>query len=286
MMPLAQHVGRRRRRIGTIALGAVILFWSMVPIYWGLVVSFSTTEALYRQPTSFFPQPFTLHFYRELLNGSTDVSRTFLSSIRNSVIQASAATAVTVAIALPAAYGFTRLAFRGAKLLLSVLVLTLAMPIYLVIIPLFQTASGMGLINTHVIIVAIYTAAAMPLAVWILRSHIASLPPDIESAARLDGASTVQVLLKIVWPLVAPGAVSAAVVVFLMSWGAFLVPAVFANSPDVQPVTAIIPQYVSRSSSDLGLKAAAGMLAIIPPALLVALLHRRLLSGLLHGASK
>jgi multiple sugar transport system permease protein len=158
--------------------------------------------------------------------------------------------------------------------------------VYLVLIPLFQLATATGQINTQQGVILVLTSAALPLAIWILRSHIVTLPEDIESAARLDGAGTFRVLGSVVGPLVAPGLVAAAVVTFLASWGAFLIPLVYANTAGTEPLTVLIPTFASKFSSDYGLQSAAGLIAVLPPVLLVVLLQKYLLSGLLKGATK
>jgi multiple sugar transport system permease protein len=159
-------------------------------------------------------------------------------------------------------------------------------PVYLVLIPLFQLGAAAGQLNTHQFVVLVLVSASLPLAIWILRSHIASLPLDIEAAATLDGADTFELIRDIIGPLIAPGLVAAAVIVFLASWGAFLIPLVYAGTQGAQPLTVVIPTFATRFSGNYGLQASAGLLAIVPPLLLVVVLRRHLLSGLISGAVK
>ena len=224
--------------------------------------------------------------FARLLNGTTPISQSFFAALASSVVQAVGTTLLTLLLALPAAYAFARLRFRGAKVLLSVITVTLAVPVYLVLIPLFQLETSTGQINTQQGVILVLTSAALPLAIWILRSHIVTLPADLESAALLDGAGTARLLGSIILPLVAPGIVAAAVVTFLASWGAFLVPLVYANTTGTEPLTVLIPTFASKFSSDYGLQSAAGLIAVLPPVVLVVLLQKHLLSGLLKGATK
>jgi multiple sugar transport system permease protein len=284
----------RRRRTGfgpvwgtvRIVVGVLVVVWSLAPIYWGVVIAFASAADIRRSPASVLPLSVELGNFDRLLGPGSATQGVFLSALGSSVIQAVGTTVLTLAVALPAAYAFARLRFAGSKALLAVITVTLAVPVYLVLIPLFQLATSTGQINTQQGVILVLTSAALPLAIWILRSHIVTLPEDLESAARLDGAGTFRVLGSIIGPLVAPGLVAAAVVTFLASWGAFLIPLVYANSSGTEPLTVLIPTFANKFSSDYGLQSAAGLVAVLPPVLLVVLLQKYLLSGLLKGATK
>ena len=284
----------RRRRTGfgpvwgtvRIVVGILVVVWSLAPIYWGVVIAFASAADIRRSPASVLPLSIELGNFDRLLGPGSATQGVFLAALGSSVIQALGTTLLTLAVALPAAYAFARLRFAGSRILLAVITVTLAVPVYLVLIPLFQLATATGQINTQQGVILVLTSAALPLAIWILRSHIVTLPADLEAAARLDGAGTFRVLGSIIGPLVAPGLVAAAVVTFLASWGAFLIPLVYANSSGTEPLTVLIPTFANKFSSDYGLQSAAGLVAVLPPVLLVVLLQKYLLSGLLKGATK
>ncbi len=270
------------RRAGKWAAGILIIGWSLAPIYWAVVVSLTTPAGL--QSMTLIPRPFTFSFFSQLLGGSG--SAPFLESLRNSVIESVLTTAVTVVVAVLAAYPFARWKFRGSRVLFLVILGTFALPVYAVLIPLYQFMSDLRQINTYEAIVLINVSASLPLAIWLLRAHIAALPADIENAARLDGAGAVAVLRRVVMPLIAPGIAAASVIVFLTSWAAYLIPLAFAPTLRTSPLTVLIPQYASRYGQDYGLQAAAGLIALLPPALVVIWLNRHLMRGLLTGALK
>lgn len=269
-----------------VVAGVFLTLWTALPLYWAVVVSVSTPAQINAVPVSFFPSGLYWGNFSRLLNGTSDTSTSFLRALTNSAVEASAVTVLTLLIALPAAYGFVRLGTRAAATVFAIVIFTIAVPVYFVLIPLFQLAAAIDQINTYQAVVVIIVSSVMPLAIWIIRSHIASIPVEIEQAARLDGAGTFTLLTRIVGPLVAPGCVAAAVVTFLTAWGAFLIPAVFTSGVDTQPLTVLIPQYASKYAQDYGLQAAAAVIALLPPALLVIWLRRYLLSGILAGAGK
>jgi multiple sugar transport system permease protein len=115
---------------------------------------------------------------------------------------------------------------------------------------------------------------------------VSSLPAEIEDAAKVDGAGTRAILRRVVLPLIAPGAAGTSALVFLAAWGAFLVPLVFAATIQVQPLSVIIPQYTTKYATNYGLQAAAGVIALVPPVLLVLWLNRYIVEGVLRGAVK
>lgn len=272
------------RRVLQAIVGIFVAIWSLLPIYWAFVVAVSRPSDLTLKPVSIVPRSFSLDNFASLLVPSIPTAAAFLRGFTNSVIQATGTTVVTLLIALPASYAFARIRFRGATTVLAVITATFAIPVYLVLIPLFQLGAATSQLNTQQFVILVLVSASLPLAIWILRSHIASLPPDIEAAAKLDGANTFVLIRSIIGPLIAPGLVAAAVVVFLGAWGAFLIPLVYAGAQGAQPVTVVIPTFATQFSNNYGLKAAAGLLAVLPPLLLVVALRRHLLAGLISGA--
>lgn len=264
--------------------GVLIVAWCVIPVYWGVVVSLTTPIGLQAVPPHPVPDPFTWVYYRTLLDGQGAVSLTFLHAALNSVVETAYTTLVTIALAIPAAYAFARLRFRASFALFLVIVGTLSLPVYAVLIPLFQMMTAWGLTDTYTAIAVVNSSASLPLALWLLRAHVASLPVDIEDAARIDGASRSAAIVRVVLPLIAPGLTTVAVIVFLSGWSAFLIPLTFAPTIQAEPLTVIVTQYASKYAVDYGLQAAAGVLAMIPPALAIAWLNRHILSGLVRGA--
>jgi multiple sugar transport system permease protein len=274
----------RLRRPGRILAGVLIFGWTLIPIYWALVVSLMKPVGLQSTPPSLIPRPFTLDNYRGLLDGSAETSDPFLHALRNSAIEAVGTTLLTVTLALLAAYAFARWQFPGSNVLFLAILATIALPLYAVLIPLFQKTAHLHQVDTYQALILINASASLPLAIWLLRSHVATIPQSIEEAARVDGAGVLTVIWRITVPLIAPGLTAAAVFVFLTTWAAYLVPLAFAPTLHTEPITVLIPQYATRYSQNYGLQAAAGLLALLPPAAVAVWLNRYLLRGLLSGA--
>lgn len=281
-------------RIGLAAATALMIFWSLGPIYWSLVTSLTPPNDLISGELRLFPKIMSLEHYAKLF-GATSLSQgnevqsvwpQFSKAFLNSIITSLGATILTVIIAAVGAYAFVRMKFPGRDTLFFVIVATMAIPAYTVMIPLYRIMIELALIDSYVGITLIYVSAFLPLALWLMRSIYQAIPPSLEEAAFLDGAGKAYTLLRIVIPLSAPGLIAAAILTFLNAWGQFMVPLVFSPTLATKPLTVLIPEFVTRNYIDYGLMNAAGILAIIPPIIVVLFLNRFLVSGLMAGAGK
>lgn len=270
----------------------LLLIWSLGPVYWALATSLMKPRDIATSPINFFPPEITFEHYRKLLGGliglpdQTGIWYDFLRALINSLVLAGGATVLTTAIAALAAYAAVRLRFPGRNLVFYMIVATLAVPGYTVLIPLYRMMVSLGLVDTYSGIILIYISAYLPLAMWLMRSVYESLPLSIEEAAYLDGAGRLYTMIRIVIPLATPGLIAAAILTFLGAWGQFSVPLVFAPTAATKPLTVLIPEFATKNYVDYGLINAAGILAMIPPALVVMFLNRFLLNGLMAGAGK
>ncbi|MET3649953.1 carbohydrate ABC transporter permease [Phyllobacterium ifriqiyense] len=270
---------------------AVLLIWSLGPIYWTIASSVTPTEDFSVRPIHFFPQHFTLDHYSRLLGidiariGGVEVFKQFRAALINSVVTSLAATFLCVAVSALGAYAFTRLHFPGRKALFIAVVATLAIPAYAVLIPLYQIMIKLHLVDTYVGVALIYVSAFLPLSLWLLRSVFEALPIALEEAAQLDGAGRLYIFFNIVLPLAGPGLTAAAILTFLGAWGQYLVPLIFSPQA-TKPLTVLIPEFVTKNFIDYGLITASGSIAIVIPALVVIFLNRYLVSGLLAGSVK
>ena len=282
---------------GRVGLGlavAVLLAWSLGPIYWAVATSLTPPLDLAAQPTRFVPEYLTWEHYAKLLGATStylgsDVQSVwpqFSRALVNSLVTSLAATALTVVLAAFGGYAFTRLRFPGRDALFVLVVATLAIPAYTVMIPLYRLLVGLHLIDSYLGVTLIYVSAFLPLALWLMRSVYGSLPVSLEEAAWIDGAGRLHTLVRIVLPLAAPGLIASAILTFLSAWGQFMIPLVFSPTLATKPLTVLIPEFVTKNYVDYGLMNAAGVLAILPPVLLVLFLNRYLVQGLMAGSGK
>lgn len=271
---------------------AMLLLWSLGPIYWAIATSLTPTPDLMAQPIHFFPQRFTLDHYATLAGFGTDlmndgtVGLQFRWALVNSVVTSLGATVVSVLFAALAGYAFARLEFPGRRVIFLLVVATIAIPGYTVLIPLYRIMIGLGLVDTYLGVTLIYVSAFTPLALWLMRGVFQALPIALEEAARIDGASRLYILFRIVLPLSAPGLVAAGILTFLGAWGQFMVPLIFSPTLSTKPLSILIPEFATKNFIDYGLINAGGSVAMIVPILIVLFLNRYLVSGLTAGAVK
>jgi multiple sugar transport system permease protein len=287
----------RRRLIEKVALAAgaaLLLVWSLGPIYWALVASITPPNALVSSGLHLWPAAPTWEHYAKLF-GATSTSQgnevasvwpQFSRALVNSVITSGAATVLTVAIAALGAWAFVRLKFPGRDVIFVAVVATLAVPGFTVLLPLYRIMIAAHLIDTYTGVTLIYVSAFLPLALWLMRSVYQAMPLSLEEAAWIDGGGKFYTLVHIVLPLAGPGLVACALLTFLSAWGQFMIPLVFSPSLATKPLTVLIPEFVTRNYVDYGLMNAAGIVAIIPPIVLVLFLNRFLVQGLMAGAGK
>ncbi|MGI4896464.1 MAG: carbohydrate ABC transporter permease [Janthinobacterium lividum] len=265
---------------------ALVLLWSLVPIYWALKTSVQTEGDARAAPAHYLPLHPTLDNYRALLTGSGDVATQIRRASLNIVVECGLATIVTVLLATLAGYAFARMQFRGRNVLFYAVLATMAFPAYTTLIPLYRIMSTFGLVNTYTGIVLVYVSGFLPLATWILHNYFASLPVSIEEAGLMDGAHRLQVLWYLLLPLARPGIISTALITFLFAWAQFLFPLVLSSDISTQPLTVVIAALQGRHVVPSTLLNAAGVLAVAVPAVLALIFNRYIVNGLLAGSTK
>jgi multiple sugar transport system permease protein len=159
-------------------------------------------------------------------------------------------------------------------------------PAVAVIAPLFIEFKAVGLLNTYWAVIITDTVFALPLAVWILTAFFRQLPRDLEDAAKVDGATTLQAFRRVILPLAAPGVATAAIITFIVAWNEFLFANTFLFDADHWPATVVIPNFATTHTVDYGAQAAAALLVTVPLAVLALAFQRRIVQGLTAGAVK
>jgi multiple sugar transport system permease protein len=262
-------------------LAAYIVFLGF-PLLWMLSVSFKGPRELVELHPSLIPSEPTLENYRIALEDNE-----LIQSAINSLKVAAATAIVTTLIALPAAYVLARRRGFFTTVGLGWILLSQMFPLILIIIPLFLLLKDMGLTNSHVGLVLVYTVWALPFVLWMLQSYVRGIPKDLEEAARVDGASRFQILVGIIAPLLAPGIVVTTLFAFITAWNEFFLALVVLQSADLYTLSLKLKQFVGiEGIVRLGPLAAAALLATLPSLVLFAFIQRWLTRGLMSGAVK
>lgn len=280
----------RFRRLMSLLL---ILFWSLFPIYWAINTSLTTQTAAQSTPAHLSPDPLTIKSYQQLFEGGLaagasggNVSAEFTRSLLNVVIEAGGATLLTVPVALIAAYALARMRMRFRRLIFTAVLLTLAVPVYATLLPVYRLMIDLGLLNTYLGVILIYASGFLPLAVWILYNYLLTIPLQLEEAAAIDGATPMQILRRIVLPLSSPGIAATAIIVFLFGWAQFLFPLIMTTNLSAEPLNVLVAGLSGERVVPFTLLMAAAVLAAAPAGIIALALNRRIVSGLTQGAVK
>jgi multiple sugar transport system permease protein len=269
---------------------AVIVLWSLFPVYWAFNTSLMTNSSAQSTPSRFIPSPLSLDNYKMIFTARTKMStgiwESFSRALTNTVIECVIATIVTVGISLFAAYAFVRMEFRFKSLFFYGTIATMSLPAYATLIPLYRILSGVKLVNTYTGILMVYVSGFLPLALWILYNYFHTIPKELEESAFVDGASPLKIMFSIMLPLAGPAIASAAIITFLSAWAQFLFPLILASDPSTQPLTVFMTSLLGRHTVPYTLLNATGVLSAVVPALIVVFLNRHIVSGLVAGSIK
>jgi len=272
---------------------AAIVAWSLGPVLIGALTSVSTQADAVAVPARWVPQDPNLDAYSALLTGSgarqftqgtaSDAS-SFGKSMLNSGVVTVEATLAIMAVSIAAGYGFSRLPFRGSKALLWIVLGTLTLPLFTLVVALFRLMADLGLLDTQLGLVLVYVSALSPLGIWLLYNHCRDLPLEPEEAALIDGCTHWQAFRRVVLPQMRSGIAAVSAIIILSVYGQFLIPLLLASTQSTKPVTVVIAEFVGKYSTNYPLLTAAGVLAVIPPAI-VALVLNRHIRGMLSGST-
>ena len=261
---------------GSAIVMTVYLLFLLVPIYWLMNMSFKTNSEI-TSGFSLFPVQFTLENYVIIL---TDPS--WYMGYVNSIIYVVMNTVISLAAALPAAYAFSRYRFLGDKHLFFWLLTNRMAPPAVFALPFFQLYSSVGLFDTHIAVALAHTLFNVPLAVWILEGFMRGVPKEIDETAYIDGYSFGRFFLKIFTPLIASGIGVAAFFCFMFSWVELLLSRTL-TAVNAKSIAATMTRTVSASGMDWGVLAAAGVLTLIPGALVIYFVRNYIAKGFALG---
>jgi ABC-type glycerol-3-phosphate transport system permease component len=267
--------------VGRYTSVALVLAVVLLPMYWVIIGSFKTFPELTSPTPTFWPRTFTLEHYVRLFDQVP-----FVTYFLNSVYVALGATAITLVLSSLAAYSVYRCRYPGREFLFRTFLSIYIFPRVLLIIPLYVTFTNLAIIDTLLALTIVNVTVVAPFSIWMLRAFFTGVPLELEDAAMVDGASRLQVLVRIFLPLSAPGLAALALNSFLMSWTEYLFAAIFIISDANKTLPIGIAHFLDQYFIDWGLLMSSSVIIAIPPILLFGLAGRWFISGLTAGAIK
>ena len=252
------------------------LLFAVLPLYWMLNMSFKTNSEIVSSLT-LWPHEFTLRHYQTIF---TDPS--WYSGYINSLIYVAINTVISLAVALPAAYAFSRYSFIGDKHVFFWLLTNRMTPPAVFLLPFFQLYSALGLMDTHIAVALAHLVFNVPLAVWILEGFMSAVPREIDETAYVDSYSFPRFFLTIFLPLIKAGVGVTAFFCFMFSWVELLL-ARTLTSVNAKPIVATMTRTVSAAGMDWGVLAAAGVLTIVPGGIVIWFVRHYIAKGFAMG---
>jgi multiple sugar transport system permease protein len=248
------------------------------PVFWMALMMFKPEAIMFARPPVWIFPPTLEHFDYVLAHG-------FVWNLLTSLVIAAASTALVVLVGTPAAYAFARFPIgRRDDLLLFVLATRMAPPVALAI-PFYLIYARVGLLDTYAGLVVAYLTFNLSFYIWVLWSFCRELPVELEEAARADGYSRAQVLVRIVLPLLRPGIIATAVLCFIFAWNEFLY-AFLLGGKSIETLPVAVPKLITSQGVKWGELAIVGVVALLPVFVVVFLLQRHIVRGLTMGAVK
>ena len=248
----------------------------MLPIYWLVAMSFKTTQEILGG-FSLFPRVWTLASYKTIFTDPT-----WYWGYINSIIYVTMNTVISVTVALPAAYAFSRYRFLGDKQLFFWLLTNRMAPAAVFALPFFQLYSAIGLFDTHIAVALAHCLFNIPLAVWILEGFMRGVPKELDETAFVDGYSFPRFFVQVFLPTIKAGVGVAAFFCFMFSWVELLL-AKTLTAVYAKPIAATMTRTASSAGYELGLLAAAGTLTIIPGAIAIWFVRNYIAKGFALG---
>lgn len=298
------------RRMGrSITLGlASLLFvaYVLAPIAWLVSSSFQSEHEIISKPPHWIPQAPTVENFAAIFTAKDkavtyetrkaadpasggfipSTASNLLPAMRNSIIVASAVVILNLLVGIPAAYALAKIHFRGRQGSIYAILATRVIPDIALVVPFFLFIRNLGLLDSLSSLIITYLAVTVPFSVFVLISYFESLPDELDKAARVDGCSRWQTLLRVYLPLARPSLVAVILFAFLASWNEFLLALMFTQTTASQTLPIVVASFTSDFTISFSFINAAGVLAIIPPVILALVFERYIVAGLTAGAVK
>ncbi|AYO29751.1 MAG: multiple sugar transport system permease protein [Thermoanaerobacteraceae bacterium] len=262
----------------------------LAPFYWLVVSAFSSKAELLSVPIHWFPEKIYLGNITKIFQGGLNISGgevpPFGTAVKNSIIVAGVTTLICITVGSLAAYAFGRMSFFLSNQLFIAIIALRMLPEIVTVVPLYIIMKKLGLNNTLLGLILVYTSFTLPFVIWMMESYFEAIPVELEDAASIDGLSRLGIFFKIIMPLSLPGLITTAIFTLLTAWDEFLFALIMTSTYQAKTLTVAISEFTTRHMIDYGLMMTGGLLSALPPLLVALALQKYIVSGLTSGAIK
>jgi len=267
----------------------VVLFFlafTLGPIIWCFIISITPESEIFVSSGNFLPSKVNWDNYLGIFDRSSGESEVIFRGLKNSLIMSLTTVLVGIPTALFAAYSFYRYRFKGRVLVMKFLMLTIVIPVFTTIIPIYSMFAEYGILDNFFWVSVIYVSSFIPITTWTMMNYFKSIPKELIESSAIEGCSESQIFFKIVIPLSTPILLTCILMVFIMSWNQFQIPLILISSHENKLVTMVLSEFISRNDVRYGVISASGIISLIIPAMVAVFFRKYLISGLMQGASK
>lgn len=272
------------QNLGLYLAMAVTIVVFAFPVLWVLSLSLRTPREVMATPPPLIPSEWQWSNYAHVI-ATTQIGNYLL----NSVIVVTGSVLGCLTICVPAAYGLSRLRFRGRQAFSKIVLACQLLSPLVLVVPLYQVFTAIGLINNYLGLILVYVAVTAPFLTWFLRNYFNSISAQLDEAALVDGCSRLRALVSVVLPAAAPGIASAGIVVSVLSWSQFVVPFVLLDDSSMYPVSVgVVNLQNTTGGGEVTTQylAAGSLLAVAPVIVLFLVLQRYIVGALTAGSLK
>jgi multiple sugar transport system permease protein len=278
---MSKRLTERIQALGSYSFLLALLTIVVFPFYWMTITSFKGEDQMRSLVSMFWPQPFVLDNYRQLLT-RTD----FTAWFGNSAIVAISSTLLATAIGTIGAYALARLSFLGRAFMSSAVLITYLVPPAILFIPLYAQIRTLGLADSRAGLIAAYPSFTVPFVTWLLMGYFESIPEELEEAAMIDGATRFGAFWRVVLPLAAPGVLAASLYAFTQAWNEFLYALVFITDVKLRTLPVGLSTFITGDVYGWGYLMAGAVLTTLPVIVAYMYLQRYMVEGLTAGSVK
>ncbi|MGF3067157.1 carbohydrate ABC transporter permease [Facklamia sp. P12950] len=264
----------------------IFLLFTLGPLIWAFIISVTPKAELMKAGGRFLPSQATFTNYQSLFDPTDKAHITIFNGLKNSLISSLYTLFIGVPLAVLTSYAMVRFRFRLRKVILRLLLITIVIPVFTTIIPIFAIFSNYQLLDKLFWISVIYVTAFLPLATWMLITHFNKIPKEMWEAAELDGCTEWQLFWRVILPMSRTAIITCVLILLLMSWSQFQIPMILTSTQNNKVITLVLSEFMTRDAIDYSMIAASGLIAIIPPAVIAMIFRKDLVSGLSAGSIK
>lgn len=264
----------------------IFLIFTAGPFVWAFFVSVTPEFEMFKNTMSMLPSKLNWDNYMTLFTASSRQHTILFQGMTNSLKAVGITLLIGLPVAMMSAYSLARLEFRGKKLIKNAILITMVIPVFATVIPLYRIFVSYQLLDKMFWLSLVYASSFLPMSVWLMINYFSTIPVEIEEAARVDGCGRIRTFFEILMPIAYPVVISSALIMFLSAWNQFQIPLILASSFQTKPVSIVTSEFMVKDSIQYGITAAAGLLAIVPPAASALILRKYLVSGMTRGTGK